>query len=341
MAKRRNVSGRVLRNAVPQPRDVAEFVAPRTVNEGLSVKNVFGDVGDMVDPFITAAIEKQEGLRDVSDEELKMLAALGSIPVAGAVAGKMTKAINKMVPNPKGGFANAIFLRKSNKPVLVKPKTLKEYERFCAAINEGIKKGEISPADGYKIKQNAFAAIDEDVAYNKRPNYKGHTEPETIIPRSDIMTRDLPLYDAASEAGKRIGKNIEPPDNFTSINGNKFYLDGDQGKLLWNEHYLDDNSVRHSSNYQDLSDNEMMMLTRKFPGYQPGKVMPITINGRRTQVYDVAAKPQITNAMGTKLGYNYRASINKPVSEGRAATLRDPKYKSVDDFYRIMLGLEE
>ena len=106
MAKRRNVSGRVLRNAVPQPRDVAEFVAPRTVNEGLSVKNVFGDVGDMIDPFITAAIEKQEGLRDVSDDELKMLAALGSIPVAGAVASKITKKINKLVPNPKGGFLN-------------------------------------------------------------------------------------------------------------------------------------------------------------------------------------------------------------------------------------------
>ena len=104
MAKRRNVSGRVLRNAVPQPRDVAEFVAPRTVNEGLSVKNVFGDVGDMIDPFITAAIEKQEGLRDVSDDELKMLAALGSIPVAGAIGGKVLKKLNKMVPNPKGGF---------------------------------------------------------------------------------------------------------------------------------------------------------------------------------------------------------------------------------------------
>lgn len=104
MAKRRNLSGRTLRNAVPQPRDVAEFVAPRTVNEGLSVKNVFGDVGDMIDPFITAAIEKQEGLRDVSDDELKMLAALGSIPVAGAVASKVTKKLNKLVPNPKGGF---------------------------------------------------------------------------------------------------------------------------------------------------------------------------------------------------------------------------------------------
>ena len=106
MAKRRNVSGRVLRNAVPQPKDVAEFVAPRTVNEGLSVKNVFGDIGDMVDPFITAAIEKQEGLRDVSDDELKMLAALGSIPVAGAVASKVAKKVNKLVPNPKGGFLN-------------------------------------------------------------------------------------------------------------------------------------------------------------------------------------------------------------------------------------------
>lgn len=341
MAKRKNVSGRTLRNAVPQPRDIAEFVAPRTVNDGVSVANVFGDVGDMIDPFITAAIEKQEGLRDVSDDELKLLAALGSIPVVGAIAGKATKAINKMVPNPKGGFANPILLMKSKKPVLVKPETPKEYEKFCAAIDEGIKKGEISPADGYKIKQNAFAAIAEDVAYNRRPNYRGHTEPETIIPRSDIKTRDLPLYDAASEAGTRIGNNIVPPNKFTSINGNKFYLEGDQGKLLWNEHYLDDNSVRHNSNYQQLSDNEIEMLTRKFPGYQPGKVAPITVNGRRTQVYDVAAKPQITNAMGTKLGYNYRASINKPVSEGRAATKRDPKYMSVDDFYRIMLGLEE
>lgn len=84
MAKRRNVSGRVLRNAVPQPRDIAESVAPRTVNEGLAIKNILGDVGDMIDPFITAAIEKQEGLRDVSDDELKMLAILGSIPVVGA-----------------------------------------------------------------------------------------------------------------------------------------------------------------------------------------------------------------------------------------------------------------
>lgn len=128
MAQRRNVSGRVLRNAVTQPRDVAEFVAPRTVNEGLSIKNVFGDVGDMIDPFITAAIEKQEGLRDVSDDELKMLAILGSIPVAGAVAGKVTKKLNKLVPNPKGGFIK--------NPAYKEPMTKAQKEATDQAIKE-------------------------------------------------------------------------------------------------------------------------------------------------------------------------------------------------------------
>lgn len=104
MAKRRNISGKLLRESIPQPKDVAEFIAPRTVEDGLSIANVFGDVGDMIDPFITAAIEKQHGLRDVSDDELKLLAALGSIPVAGAAATKITKKLNKLVPNPKGGF---------------------------------------------------------------------------------------------------------------------------------------------------------------------------------------------------------------------------------------------
>lgn len=104
MAKRKNVSGNILRNAVPKPKDVAEFVVPRTVENGLSLQNVFGDIGDMINPFITAAIEKQEGLRNVSDDELKLLATLGLLPIAGTVGGKLLKNLNKMVPNPKGGF---------------------------------------------------------------------------------------------------------------------------------------------------------------------------------------------------------------------------------------------
>lgn len=78
MAKRRNVSGRVLRNAVPQPRDVAEFVAPRTVNEGLSIANIFGDAAEMT-PFAGAVpyAERELGLRDYSDEDILLSAILG------------------------------------------------------------------------------------------------------------------------------------------------------------------------------------------------------------------------------------------------------------------------
>lgn len=83
MAKRRNVSGRVLRNAVPQPRDVAEFVAPRTVNEGLSIANIFGDAAEMT-PFAGAVpyAERELGLRDYSDEDILLSAILG-FPILG------------------------------------------------------------------------------------------------------------------------------------------------------------------------------------------------------------------------------------------------------------------
>lgn len=83
MAKRRNVSGRVLRNAVPQPRDVAEFVAPRTVNEGLSIANIFGDAAEMT-PFAGAVpyAERELGLRDYSDEDI-LLSAIMGFPILG------------------------------------------------------------------------------------------------------------------------------------------------------------------------------------------------------------------------------------------------------------------
>lgn len=238
-------------------------------------------------------------------------------------------------------FALPVFLRNSKKGYVVKPQTAAELEKFNKAIDIGVAKGEITAADGRRFKENAIAAIAEDAVYDRLPNYRAHTEPETVLPRSNVMDRELPLYDAALEAGTRIGNNINAHESFRTLSGNKFNLKGDQGKLLWNEHFRDDNTVRHNSNYNQLSDNELRMLTERFPGYQPGKIAPITVNGRRTQSYDVVAKPQITNAIGKKLGYNYGPAINKQVSEGRAATLRDPKYKSVDDFYRIMLGLEE
>ncbi len=193
MASRKNVSGRVLRNAVPQPRDVSEFVAPRTVNEGLSIKNVFGDIGDMIDPFITAAIEKQEGLRDISDDELKMLAALGSIPVAGAVASKVAKKLNKLVLNPKGGFIR--------NPAYKEPMTKAQKEATDQAIKEWNKgvaankklhyaRPEEMPAP-VEFEQKALNQIDDYLAnqYKFTPRVSNATG--MSVPNENVVTRAI------------------------------------------------------------------------------------------------------------------------------------------------------
>lgn len=83
MAKRRNISGRVLRNAVPSPMDVAAFVAPRTMEDGLSLANILGDAAEMT-PFAGAVpyAERELGLRDYTDEDI-MLAAIMGFPILG------------------------------------------------------------------------------------------------------------------------------------------------------------------------------------------------------------------------------------------------------------------
>lgn len=112
MAKRRNISGRTLRKASPTnvtPADLAGNVAlPRTYNDGISIANVLGDVGDAIQPGITAKIENDLGLRDYTDEEIQLLFALGMLPFAGKIAKagmKGVNALNKASRLPaKGGF---------------------------------------------------------------------------------------------------------------------------------------------------------------------------------------------------------------------------------------------
>ena len=348
MAKRRNVSGRVLRNAVPQPRDVAEFVAPRTVNEGLSIKNVFGDVGDMIDPFITAAIEKQEGLRDVSDDELKMLAALGSIPVAGAVASKVTKKLNKLVPNPKGGFANAVFLRKSKKPILVKPETMSGYEKFCAAIDEGVKKGEISPADGMRFKQNAFANIQNEakiksMAEAGKYDLNRSDQFANRIYREDIPESSREYFDFASSVGENAGKQLNQYPVGVNRTGQKIYSKGDQGNLLWNEHVMDANTSRHAlSDYDKKQDEVNQILKKAYPAPDSRANIAAgikTYNGYKN-VYKTVAEPSMADAAEKKLGFNYKEAADKSFNEGTRMTKENPKYMTVKDFYKFMFDLD-
>ena len=92
-----------IRDAVPTPKDVASFVAPRTVEDGLSLANVFGDIGEMT-PFAGAVpfVEDRLDLRKYDDDTIAIMALLGLLPFAG----KITRKVNSLVPNPKGGFIN-------------------------------------------------------------------------------------------------------------------------------------------------------------------------------------------------------------------------------------------
>ena len=345
MAKRKNVSGRVLRNAVPQPRDVAEFVAPRTVNEGLSIKNVFGDVGDMIDPFITAAIEKQEGLRDVSDDELKMLAALGSIPVAGAVASKVTKKLNKLVPNPKGGFVQAVFLPKQgNKAVLVKPKNATELEQFNKAIDLAVEKGQIPKADGAKLKFNAASDIKQQQSIQKAIN-NGILNPDAIptpineLKPEFVRPSDMGNYNKAKNVGLKYKVN-EYPSGVTR-EGNRYYTTGEGGnQLLYSEHSVDASNARHAlTDYDRKWLPAKDELTKQLPNpRRPGNYMPIVdIHGNYVNPYKTVTEPAMLKG---KLPYRSEEAANMSINEGKRALENNPRYMSPDDFLKYMLGLE-
>lgn len=79
----------------------AEFVAPRTVEDGVNLTNVLGDIGEMT-PFAPAVpfLESRLGLKEWDDETIAIMAMLGLLPFAG----KITRKVNSLVSNPKGGF---------------------------------------------------------------------------------------------------------------------------------------------------------------------------------------------------------------------------------------------
>ena len=334
MAKRRNVSGHVLRNAVPQPRDVAEFVAPRTVNEGLSVKNVFGDIGDMIDPFITAAIEKQEGLRDVSDDELKMLAALGSIPVAGAVGGKVLKKLNRIVPNPKGGFLNVLPIKnEQGKNYLTKATSPEELK----ILNDGV---DIAKE---KLKNNFNSTYNHDVNKQKlidagllNPDSKNKSSLK-LISKDDIKTKSFDDFDKAKQLGEKYKVKIK--DKGTSLEGDDYFtLYSDNIPMLYSEDLTDANIGRHAlSNYDDLIEDVNKEAREVLPG-QDGQIKQIFGKGQTKSynTYKAVIEPEIFKDF--MIINNNEASKNS-INAGRALSDNLENKITPLEFYKIILGL--
>lgn len=48
----------------------------------------------------------------------------------------------------------------------------------------------------------------------------------------------------------------------------------------------------------------------------------------------------MVDAAGNKLGFNYKDAASKSFNEGNRSTKENPKYMTVKDFYKLMLGLD-
>lgn len=344
MAKRRNVSGRVLRNAVPQPRDVAEFVAPRTVNEGLSIKNVFGDIGDMIDPFITAAIEKQEGLRDVSDDELKMLAALGSIPVAGAIASKVTKKLNKLVPNPKGGFLNVLPIKnEQGKNYLTKATSPEELKILNEGVDLAKEKKIISAEDAEKLKNNFNSTYNHDVNKQKlidagllNPNNKNKSSLK-LISKDDIKNKSFDDYDKAKELGEKYKVKIK--DKGTSLEGDEYFtLYSDNTPMLYSEDLTDANIGRHALSDYDDKIKDVNKEARELLPWGNNQIKQIFGKGQNKSynTYKSVIEPEMFKDL--MILNNNEASRNS-INAGKALSDNLENKITPLDFYKIIFGL--
>lgn len=344
MAKRKNVSGRVLRNAVPQPRDVAEFVAPRTVNEGLSVKNVFGDVGDMIDPFITAAIEKQEGLRDVSDDELKMLAALGSIPVLGAVASKVTKKLNKLVPNPKGGFLNVLPVKnEQGRNYLTKATSPEDLKILNEGVDIAKEKKIISAEDAEKLKNNFNSTYNHDVNKQKlidagllNPDAKSKSALK-LISKDDIKNKSLDDYDKAKELGEKY--KVKLKDKGTSLEGDDYFtLYSDNTPMLYSEDLTDANIGRHALSDYDDKIEDVNKEARELLPWGDNQIKQIFGKGQNKSynTYKSVIEPEMFKDL--MILNNNEASKNS-VNAGKALSDNLENKITPLDFYKIILGL--
>ena len=260
-----------------------------------------------------------------------------------------------------GGPARAlgslpIKLSKSKLNYVVRPEKAEELLKLNAALREAVKKGEMTKADADKLLVNAATNIHEQsilegkAAQGTKDLYVvEHPVPENPVEKSTVAQSDAKKYDDAFGIGNWIGQNLKTKDVGITSNGNPIYLNGDNGPLWINEHNQDAAQVRHNlSNYDKLVGSKkqgygpaLKYLYDRYPG-ENGYIQRLNLkDGGSKELYKTVVEPQaLKQISGPKLGYNYKKAQNTSVKEGRKATTEAPNYKTVDELYKIILGLE-
>lgn len=328
------------------PENKSEFLA-RLVEAGFPFAAFLKEFHDNPEGPVTSSIDKEAQNWPFYSSLIKPLLkgekpdfemAAKEFALAGSQPGGPAKALGAL----------PIKLNKSGQRYIVRPESMAEIHKLQSTLREAVKKGEITKADADKLVINAMSNLEnqarlESLASEGRFDLDNarQTLTDKPIEKTKVDASESKKYDDAYGVGNWLGHNIKGKAFGRDNNGNIVYLKGDNGPLWINEHTADANMTRHKlSNYDELIDPVNKSLHKLHPsgtGIAPLKLK----EGKNVNLYKTVTEPQAMNQVKPgELGYNYRTSMNKSVNEGRKATTESPNYKTVDELYKIILGLD-
>lgn len=332
----------------------AEFVAPRTVGEGLTVANVFGDIGELT-PFAPAVpfLESRLGLKDWDDETIAAMALLGLIPFGGKVAReagkgirKTAEAIERIPKGNKGGFLNVLPIKnEQGKNYLTKATNPEELRILNDGVDIAKDKNIISAEDAEKLKNNFNSTYNHDVNKQNLIN-AGILNPDNtnksslkLISKDDIKNRSFDDYDKAKELGEK--HKVKIKDKGTSLEGDEYFtLYSDNTPMLYSEDLTDANIGRHVlSDYDDKLEKVNKEARELLPeGNNHNQIKQIFGKGQNKSynTYKAVIEPEMFEDF--MILNNNEASRNS-VNAGKALSENLENKISPLDFYKIILGL--
>lgn len=282
----------------------------------------------------------------IKGEDIDAEQALREFALFGSQPGGPSRALGSL----------PIKLNKSKLNYVVRPESGEELLKLHAALREAVKKGEMTKADAEKLLVNAATNMHQQSILEGKAqrgstdlNSVDHPVPANPIEKSTVAPSDIKKYEDAFGLGNRLGNMMRIKPQGLGNNGDMIYLHGDQGPLWINEHNKDAANIRHNlTNYDELVGNMKMgygpilqALYDKYPS-KGGYIQRLNLkNGSNKELYKTVVEPQALKWItGPKLGYDYKKAQNTPVNEGRKATTERSDYKTVDELYKIILGLK-
>lgn len=252
------------------------------------------------------------------------------------------------IPGPVKALGSIpVWLKQLRVAKIVKPRNEEELKQFKEALTIGVKNGEISLNDANKMIANArydianeakLARLEEAGKFDKNNTAQYITsEP---ISREDIHPDDLEYYDqiiaAADDASTKLKGR---PMGYSKHVNMPIYLQGDQGKLYYNNSAVDANTVRHNlSNYDEISQLGNNVIFDKDRNSRPIRLK----SGARISPYKTVFEPELIKRMPRdELGYQYKNAMNKSYNDGMEELESLKNYVEVQEFLDYMKSLKK